>query len=146
MAYSAPANIVTTQSARGTDAGAVHAYHILHTAFVLVPLIAGIDKFFNLLTDWEKYLAPGVASAAHVSSTTFMMGVGAIEIVAAVIVAIWPRVGAYIVALWLAGIVGNLVLNPTHYWDVAARDFGLFLGALSLGSLSTWFQHDRPAP
>jgi hypothetical protein len=141
MAYTAPANMpgsTREASAAVAESSAHRAYQILHFGFVVLPLIAGIDKFFGFLTNWEKYLAPVVPATLGVSAHTFMMVVGAIEIVAALIVAFAPRLGAYVVALWLLGIIGNLVLNPVHYWDVAARDFGLVLGALALGSLSAW--------
>jgi hypothetical protein len=129
--------------ANDADAGAYHGYQILHIGFVLLPFLAGIDKFMEYLADWDKYLAPVVSSTLHLPAHTIMMGVGAIEIVASLIVAFMPRVGAYVVAGWLAGIIVNLALNPIHYWDVAARDFGLLLGALALGSLSAWASKTR---
>ena len=141
MAYSAPANVASGAGGRdaaGADAAAYRAYHILHIGFVILPILAGIDKVFDFMTNWEKYLAPVVSSTLGVAPHSFMMAVGAIEIVAGLLVALKPRIGAYVVALWLVGIIVNLALNPVHYWDVAARDFGLFLGAISLGSLSAW--------
>lgn len=120
---------------------AYQAYQILHWAFTLAPIIAGIDKFFDALVNWDKYLAPWIPHLLHLAPHTLMMIVGAIEIVAGLIVAFKPRIGAYIVALWLVGIIINLLTIP-GYFDIALRDFGLFLGALALGRLSMDF--DRP--
>lgn len=111
------------------------AYQLLHVAFVVAPLVAGFDKFFHVLTNWDKYLSPRVASALPISTHSFMGVVGVIEIVAAVIVLVRPRVGAYIVAAWLVGIMANLIITG-GYLDVALRDLGLFLGALALARLS----------
>ena len=111
------------------------AYQLLHVAFIIAPVIAGIDKFTRLLVDWDKYLAPSVARTMPVDGHTFMLAVGVIEIIAGLIVAVLPRIGAYIVALWLWGIIVNLFLLGGYY-DIALRDFGLSLGALALGRLS----------
>ncbi len=113
---------------------AYQAYQILHVAFVAAPVIAGADKFLHLLVNWDKYLAPQVAALLPVSAHAFMLAVGAIEIIAGLLVAFKPRIGAYVVALWLLGIIVNLLL--TGYYDIALRDFGLLLGALALGRLS----------
>jgi hypothetical protein len=117
---------------------AYQAYQILHWGFVALPLIAGLDKFASVLTVWDKYLAPAVANHLPFSVRTFMMIVGVVEIVAGLLVALKPSVGAYVVAAWLLGIIGNLLLLP-GYFDVALRDFGLCLGALALGRLSLDF-------
>ena len=114
---------------------AYQAYLILHAGFVALPVIAGLDKFVHLLVDWDRYLAPQVASLLPVSGHTFMLAVGVIEVVAGLLVAFWPRVGAWVVALWLWGIIVNLLLIPGFY-DIALRDFGLSLGALALARLS----------
>jgi hypothetical protein len=114
------------------------AYQILHWGFVAAPLIAGIDKFVHLLVNWDQYLTPLVPRLTGIPAHTFMSIVGVIEIIAALLVAWKPRIGAYVVALWLAGIIVNLLLVPGYY-DVALRDFGLFLGALALGRLSQDF-------
>lgn len=116
------------------------AFQILHWGFVAAPLLAGFDKFFNLLTRWEDYLSPVFAKLSPLSPHATMMTVGAIEMVAALIVAIKPRIGSYVVAAWLAGIILNLLLLG-HGYDIALRDFGLLLGALALGRLSEL--HDR---
>jgi hypothetical protein len=133
----------TAPLTRDADAGAYHAYQTLHFGYVLLPLIAGIDKFTEYLADWDKYLAPVVSKSLGVAAHSCMMAVGVIEIVASLLVAFFPRIGAYVVAGWLAGIILNLALNPIHYWDVAARDFGLLLGALALGSLTAWVGRRR---
>ena len=87
------------------------AYELLHVAFVVAPLVAGIDKFFHALTNWDKYLAPRVAAALPVSAHTFMNLVGVIEIIAAIVVLLRPRVGTYVVAAWLVGIIANLIMT-----------------------------------
>jgi hypothetical protein len=111
------------------------AFVILRFGFTVAPIIAGLDKFLHLLTDWDKYLAPFVPNALGVSPHTFMMIVGIIEIVAGLVVAFAPRFGGYLVAAWLAGIILNLVAVG-GYLDVALRDFGLLLGAISLARLA----------
>lgn len=117
---------------------AYQAYQLLYLGFIIAPLVAGVDKFTNFLTDWDKYLAPVVAGLLPFSAGTFMLFVGIVEIGAAVLVALRPQIGAYVVAAWLAGIVINLLLIP-GYFDVALRDFGLMLGALALARLSVEF-------
>lgn len=108
---------------------------ILHFGYVVLPLAAGVDKFTNLLTDWEKYVAPWFADLLPFSTEVFMRLVGVVEIAAALIVAFRPRIGAWVVAGWLAAIVLNLLALP-EYWDVALRDVGLLLGAVALARLS----------
>jgi hypothetical protein len=117
---------------------AYQAYQLLYLGFIIAPLVAGVDKFTNFLTDWDKYLAPVVAGLLPFSAGTFMLFVGIVEIGAAVLVALRPQIGAYVVAAWLAGIVINLLLIP-GYFDIALRDFGLMLGALALARLSVEF-------
>ena len=112
------------------------AYRLLQFGFVAAPILAGLDKFFNILTDWEQYLAPFIGDL--IGASTFMAVVGIIEIVAGIGVAIKPRLFAYVVAAWLVGIILNLLLIPGFY-DVALRDLGLALGALALGRLSEEF-------
>ena len=126
---------------RSHDA-AYHSYQILHVAFVVAPTLAGLDKFFHLLTNWDQYLAPAVARLLPFSGHLFMRIVGIIELVAALIVLLKPRVGAWIVAAWLLGIIVNLVLAGGFY-DVALRDLGLLLGAVALARLSSIY--DTPA-
>jgi hypothetical protein len=114
---------------------AAQAFRLLHAGFTVAPIAFGLDKFTNLLTDWTQYVAPFLPDLLGVSKQTFMYGVGAIEIVAGILVAFAPRYAAYVVAAWLAGIIGNLLLLGSHL-DVALRDFGLFLAALALGRLA----------
>ena len=113
----------------------LQAYQILHIAFTVAPIIAGLDKFTNWLVDWSIYLTPLVPSLLPVSGDTFMYIVGAVEIVAGLVVFFKPRFGGYLVAVWLWGIILNLLLIPGFY-DIALRDFGLSLGALALARLS----------
>ncbi|HEV8166709.1 MAG TPA: hypothetical protein VGR74_20090 [Actinomycetota bacterium] len=122
---------------------AYQAYLILRTGFVVAPILFGLDKFTNLLTDWTAYLAPAVDRLIPGTATTAMVAVGVIEIVAGLVVAVRPRFGGYLVAAWLAGIIVNLLLLGDRY-DVALRDFGLLLGALALARLATAFGRARP--
>ena len=123
--------IVTTRPAH-------QAYQLLYIGFIVAPLLAGLDKFTHVLTNWDKYLAPVVAGVLPVSGHTFMLLVGVVEMAAAALVALRPRIGAYVVAAWLLGIIINLLLIP-GYLDIALRDFGLALGALALARLSEEF-------
>ena len=111
------------------------AYQILHWGFVAAPVIAGADKFLHLLTNWDQYLAPALARMSPFGTHGTMLVLGVVEVVAGLVVAMKPRVGAYAVAAWLVGIILNLLLLGS-FFDVALRDFGLFLGALALGRLS----------
>ena len=117
------------------------AFWLLRVGFVALPLWMGIDKFFNTLTDWPGYLAPWIVRLIPFSAQTAMYVVGAIEIVAAVAVALKPRYASYVVALWLAGIVVNL-LTYSGFYDVALRDAGLLVGALALALLAA--AYDAP--
>jgi hypothetical protein len=114
---------------------ALHAFWILRAGFTAAPIIAGIDKFFHVLVNWNIYLAPWVDDLLGGRGELFMYIVGAIEIIAGIGVMLWPRVFAYIVAAWLLAIIINLLSIPGYY-DIALRDFGLALGALALGRLS----------
>ena len=117
------------------------AYQILHWGFVIAPILAGLDKFFNKLTDWSMYLWAPLGKLVG-GAGTFMRIVGVIEIIAGCLVAFKPKIGAPIVAAWLAGIIVNLLLLGS-YFDIALRDLGLCLGALALARLAMEF--DRPA-
>ena len=117
------------------DSRSHQAFQILRLGFTVAPIIAGLDKFLQLLTNWDKYLAPAVPNTLGIAPHTFMMIVGAIEIVAGLLVAVNPRIGGYVVAAWLAGIIVNLLLVG-GYLDVALRDLGLALGALALARLA----------
>ena len=112
------------------------AFALMRVAFTVAPIAFGLDKFFNVLVDWPVYLAPWIDDIAPGSAQDFMYFVGATEILAGVIVALKPRYGAYIVAAWLGGIVINL-LTHSGYYDIALRDFGLMLAALTLARLAS---------
>lgn len=122
-----------------TDTSAHHdthqAFQILRLGFTIAPIIAGLDKFFHLLTDWNQYLAPFIPQMLGISASTFMMIVGVIEIAAGLLVWFKPRFGGYLVMAWLWAIIINLLLIP-GYFDIALRDFGLSLGALALARLA----------
>ena len=122
---------------------AYQAYLALRTGFVVAPILFGLDKFTNLLTDWTAYLAPAIDRLVPGTATTTMVAVGVIEITAGLVVAVRPKVGGYLVAAWLAGIIGNLLLLGDHY-DIALRDVGLLLAALALARLATAFPPTRP--
>jgi hypothetical protein len=113
------------------------AYQVLRIGFTVAPILFGLDKFFNLMVDWEKYLAPWIVRIVG-NAHSFMLFVGVVEIIAGLIVALRPRWGGYIVALWLLGIIVNL-LTYSGFYDIALRDFGLLLGALALARLSERF-------
>jgi hypothetical protein len=117
------------------------AYALMRLAFVVAPIAFGVDKFFNVMVDWPIYLAPWINDIAPGSGQDFMYLVGGVEILAGVLVAIKPRYGAPVVAAWLAGIILNLLTVPGFY-DVALRDFGLLLGALTLARLA--LSYDPP--
>ena len=118
---------------RGREAG-YQAYLLLRLAFAVAPIAFGLDKFFNVMVDWPRYLAPWINDIAPGTGQELMYLVGGVEILAGVIVALKPRYGAYLVAGWLGGIVVNL-LTHSGYSDIALRDFGLMLGALTLSRL-----------
>ena len=111
------------------------AYQILHIGFTVLPILAGLDKFFQWLTQWEMYLSKTVEGLLPVPPQTFMRISGVVEIAAGILVAIAPRIGAWVVAAWLLGITINLILPPGFY-DIALRDFGLMLAAISLGLMA----------
>ena len=111
------------------------AYRLLHLAFIVAPTVAGLDKFFHLLVNWDQYLAPQVAALWPWGGHNFMLVVGVVEIAAGLLVALKPRIGGFVVGLWLLGIVGNLLLLGGYY-DIALRDFGLALGAFALSRLA----------
>jgi hypothetical protein len=115
--------------------GSHQAFLILRFGFTVAPIIAGLDKFLHLLTNWDKYLAPAVPNALGIQPHTFMMIVGVVEIAAGLVVAFAPRFGGYLVAGWLVGIMLNLIVVG-GYLDVALRDLGLFLGAIALARLA----------
>jgi uncharacterized membrane protein YphA (DoxX/SURF4 family) len=113
------------------------AFWLLRIAFTVAPILFGLDKFFNWSVDWPDYLAGWVNDIVPGSGQDFMYFVGGVEIFAGFLVLLAPRIGAFVVAAWLGGIVINLLTYdaPTYY-DIALRDFGLMLGALTLGRLA----------
>jgi uncharacterized membrane protein YphA (DoxX/SURF4 family) len=120
---------------------AYQAFLIMRIAFTVAPILFGLDKFFNVLVIWEGYLAPWINDIIPGSASTAMHLVGVVEIVAGILVALKPRYGAYVVAAWLGGIIVDL-LTYSGYYDIALRDFGLMLGALTLGRLAS--KYDPP--
>lgn len=126
----------TTGEAGATrTAPADQAFLLLRTVFAVAPVVFGLDKFLGVLTNWDKYLAPWVDRLVPGTTHQAMLAVGVVEILAGVLVALRPAIGAYVVALWLAGIIVNLV-SMGAYLDVALRDFGLLVSALALGRLA----------
>ena len=109
--------------------------NLLKLTFGIVPIVAGFDKFTNLLTNWEKYIHPGIAGMLPFSPHTFMMIVGVIEIIAGVMVLVKPAIGGYIVAAWLA-VIALTLLASGNYLDVAVRDLVMTIGAFSLARLA----------
>src|SRR5437868_4564462 len=112
------------------------AFLTLRVGFTVLPIAMGIDKFFNSMVYWPKYLADWIANIPPGTPQQIMYGVGVVEIVAGLAVLIKPRYGAYLVALWLAGIIVNL-WSYGGWYDIGVRDFGLMLGALTLGRLAS---------
>src|SRR3954451_67450 len=115
---------------------AEQAFRLLRTVFTVAPIVFGLDKFVNLLTDWPGYLAPLADRLVPGTAQQAMYAVGVIEIVAGLLVAARPRYGAVVVAAWLTGIIVNL-LALGDFYDVALRDFGLLVGALALWRLAS---------
>jgi uncharacterized membrane protein YphA (DoxX/SURF4 family) len=124
--------------ARAQSDPTYQAYALLRLAFTVAPIAFGLDKFFDVLVDWQIYLAPWVDRLLPGSASDAMYAVGTVEVLAGIAVALKPRYGAYLVAAWLAGIIVNL-LTYSGYYDIALRDFGLMLGALTLARLASRF-------
>ncbi|HSE24245.1 MAG TPA: hypothetical protein VLB68_21435 [Pyrinomonadaceae bacterium] len=127
-----------TQAGQDVSGPTYQAYQILHVAFVVAPLVAGLDKFFNILVNWEQYLPPFVNRMVGGHGHELMLVAGVIEIIAGLGVLFKPKFFAYVVSAWLLMIVLNLLMIPGYY-DIALRDFGLALGALALARLSQSF-------
>jgi len=139
---SAPVLHLPTTRERVHDRAGDPAYQgfaLLWLGFTVAPILFGLDKFFDWMVDWRTYLAPEINDLIPGNAHQAMLIVGAIEIVAGLVVAIRPKWGGYLVAAWLAGIIANLLILGDNY-DVALRDFGLLLGALALARLATAFQ------
>ena len=130
----------TTSAARATGQTPVmdpgrQAFLLLRTLFTVAPIVFGLDKFMNILADWTVYLAPVATTVIPLPAQTIMYIVGVVEIIAGITVAVRPRFGSLLVAVWLLGIIINLLILGGFY-DVALRDFGLLVGALALNRLS----------
>jgi hypothetical protein len=132
----------TTGTTR-TSLGAERAFLLLRTVFTIAPIAFGLDKFAELLTDWEQYLAPWINDLVPGTAHEAMLAVGVVEVLAGIVVAFAPRFGGPLVAAWLAGIILNLV-TMGEYYDIALRDFGLLVGALALTALA-WDRHKASA-
>jgi len=117
---------------------AYQGYQILHFAFTVAPILAGLDKFFHLLVNWDMYLAPWIARLSPIGGHNLMLVIGVVEVIAGLLVAVKPKIGAPIVGVWLIGIIIDLVSTGT-YFDIALRDLGLSLGAWALWRLALEF-------
>jgi hypothetical protein len=115
---------------------AYQAFWLLRVGFTVAPILFGLDKYAHVLVNWDRYLAPFIVRQTPWTAHQIMYVVGAIEIVAGLLVAVRPRLGGYVVAAWLAGIIVNLLVIPGFY-DIALRDFGLFIAAVALARLAT---------
>ncbi len=129
-----------TASTADSRSASYQAYQILHFGFTVAPIVAGLDKFLHILTNWDQYLAPVVDRALGGHGHEFMLAVGVIEIVAGIGVFFKPKIFAWVVAFWLLGIIGNLLLVP-GFFDVALRVLGLSLGAFALARLSAVYDN-----
>ena len=135
MEFTAPA----TESP--VERAARQAFLVLRLGFTAAPILFGIDKFFNWTVHWPDYLAGWVNNIVPGSGQDFMYFVGAVEIAAGLTVAVAPKIGGPLVAAWLAGIIVNLLTNNApQYYDIALRDFGLFLAAATLTRLAWAFR------
>ena len=114
------------------------AFWLLRIGFTVAPILFGLDKFLNWLVHWQIYLAPEINDLLPGNAHQAMLAIGVVEIIAGIAVAVRPKFGGYLVAGWLAGIIVNLLLQA-NYYDIALRDFGLLLGALTLARLATAF-------
>jgi hypothetical protein len=136
------ASATATSTATDIANPVFQAFWLLRIGFTVAPILFGLDKFLNWLVDWRIYLAPEFNDLIPGNAHQAMLAVGVIEIVAGVAVALKPRFGGYLVAAWLGGIILNLLLQA-NYYDVALRDFGLLLGALTLARLAVVFDRRR---
>ena len=133
-----PAAVAAPTAATDTRNPVFQAFWLLRIGFTVAPIAFGLDKFADWLVDWRIYLAPELDDLIPGSAHDAMLAVGVVEVLAGVVVALRPRFGGYLVAAWLGGIILNLLLQADFY-DVALRDFGLLLGALTLARLATAF-------
>jgi len=133
---SRPRTALTTDPAQ-------QAFLLLRTVFTVAPIAFGLDKFANVLTYWPHYLAGWINDIVPGTAQQAMYAVGVVEVLAGIVVAVAPRLGAWVVAAWLAGIIVDLVTGPGFY-DVALRDFGLLIGALALARLAVRYAPALP--
>ncbi len=137
MSKTSALNLTDSTGSRGSreHTASRQAYLVLRSAFTIAPILFGVDKFFHVMTDWGRYLAPPLADLSPFTLDTTMYLVGGVEVVAGLVVAVRPRLGAPLVAVWLAGIIVNLIVLGGHL-DIALRDVGLLLAAVALSLLS----------
>lgn len=140
--FTRPPSRPVQPSRAASDDPAFQAFWLLRIGFTAAPIAFGLDKFFDVLVDWDSYLASDFARWLPGDTNQLMYVVGVIEIVAGIAVFLRPRFGAYLVAAWLAGIITNLLMMADYY-DIALRDFGLLLAALTLFRLASAFDR-RP--
>jgi len=136
MTTTSPTAAPHATARRGLADPVTQAFLLLRAGFTIAPILFGLDKFAGVLADWPTYLWSGVDRLLPGTANEVMLAVGVIEILAGVLVAVRPRIGGYVVAAWLAGIIVNLLLVGDFY-DIALRDVGLLIGALALARLAT---------
>ena len=127
---------ITTSGSRDPRDPGFQGFALLWIGFTLAPILFGLDKFFDWLVDWPIYLAPEINDLIPGNAHQAMLLIGAVEILAGLVVAVRPKWGGYLVAAWLGGIIVNLLLVG-GYGDIAMRDAGLLAGALALNRLAT---------
>ena len=121
------------------------AWWALRGALGIGLFVAGLDKFFDVLTDWSMYLSPVVEKHLPVATSTFMHGVGILEMLLGLLILVGrPRMGAYAAALWLLGIAVNLAVTG-NFWDLAIRDLEIAVSAFALGRLTEWRESLDPS-
>jgi len=143
-AITADRAVPASSTARRLDNPGFQAFALLRVGFTALPILFGLDKFLDWLVDWRIYLAPEINDIIPGNAHQAMLAIGVIEIVAGLVVAVRPKFGGYLVAAWLAGIITNLLLQADFY-DIALRDFGLLVAALSLARLATAFDRSPAA-
>lgn len=124
----------------GFDSASEQAFRTLHAGYVLLPVLAGVDKFLHVFVDWDEYLSPQYESILPGHASQIMKAVGAVEIAAGVLTAARPQIGGYVVGAWLGGIVLNFAVGR-RFGDIALRDVGLMMGAFALGRLAQSREH-----
>jgi uncharacterized membrane protein YphA (DoxX/SURF4 family) len=137
-------DVTTTGRSAGLPTGPDAAFLLLRSLFTIAPIAFGLDKFVELLTEWDGYLAPWIDDLVPGSAHDAMLAVGVVEVLAGLLVAVAPRIGGLVVAAWLGGIIVNLV-SMGDYYDIALRDFGLLGAALALSLLAGARSHRSKA-